>query len=398
VSISADPAELVLWYWNRSVSPELLEQAATEIPGSPGKRLRGDLIGGTFDTKLRTSLAGGAYIPDVTGINSNCALYFPNEDQFLDLNELGAQEAESQYYPWKWSLGTSPSGRFMFWPMDTGPTGFYYRADLFEKDGLPTAPDDVTAATRTWDEWIEMGAKLSSNDGPAIINTAAMLYNQFINASAERYFDTNDKPLFSNDGSVVRQAWDTAVKAIDAGVTGNRQTSTDQNSAWSSGLTAGHIEAVWWAEILTDTAADTAGQWRLATQPVQPGNSGGSFLALPSTCKDPEAAFNFIRWLTSPANQAVSFNTVQLFPSSPQSFDSGQMKSEGDFFGDQDPLQFFRSAAEQVPTTYISTYESQTTAFATELANVESGGKPSEQAWSDAVNEVNRVLKKRGVI
>ena len=28
VSISADPAELVLWYWNRSISPQLLTQAA----------------------------------------------------------------------------------------------------------------------------------------------------------------------------------------------------------------------------------------------------------------------------------------------------------------------------------------------------------------------------------
>ena len=32
VSISSDPRELVLWYWNRSISPTLLEQAAKQIP------------------------------------------------------------------------------------------------------------------------------------------------------------------------------------------------------------------------------------------------------------------------------------------------------------------------------------------------------------------------------
>ena len=118
-----------------------------------------------------------------------------------------------------------------------------------------------------------------------------------------------------------------------------------------SGKVAGHIEAVWWAEILADTAPDTTGKWRLADQPGTPGNSGGSFLAVQSTCKDPEAAFAFLSWLTTPANQAASFNDVQLFPSTPASFTGGQMTSDSGFFGPQDPLAFFARAAEAVPTT-----------------------------------------------
>ena len=189
-----------------------------------------------------------------------------------------------------------------------------------------------------------------------------------------------------------------AIKAIDAGITGNRQTSTDQNSAWVSGATASHIEAVWWAQVLGDTAPDTKGKWRLAKQPVRPGNSGGSFLAIPATAKNPEASANFIRWLTTPANQVVSFNTIQLFPSTPASFQGGQLTSDTGFFGDQDPVTFFSAAAEEVPTSFISTYESQVTAFGTELSNVETGTKSSDQAWKDAVDEVDRVLKKRGVL
>ena len=139
VSISADPAELVLWYWNRSISPQLLTQAAEQIPDT-AKRLRADVIGGTFDTKLRTSMAGKAYIPDITAVNSNCALYFTNEDLFVDLNTLGAERFKDDFFGWKWQLGTTPTGRFCFWPMDTGPTGLYYRSDLFETAGLPSRP------------------------------------------------------------------------------------------------------------------------------------------------------------------------------------------------------------------------------------------------------------------
>ncbi|GAA2100771.1 extracellular solute-binding protein [Microlunatus panaciterrae] len=397
VSISKSPDELVLWYWNRSISPTLLGQAAKQIPGTD-KRLRADVIGGTFDTKLRTSLAGGAYIPDISGINSNCSLYFPSEDLFTDLNELGAAEHKDKYFDWKWQLGTTPTGRLCFWPMDTGPTGFYYRSDLFKKAGLPEDPEAVSEAGSTWESWIELGQKLKKNAQASIISNASMIFGQFINASPERYFDKQNRPLYAQEGSAVRKAWDLSVQAIKAGVTGNLQISTDQNSAWVSGKTAGHIEAVWWAEILKDTAPDTSGHWRLASQPVKPGNSGGSFLTVPKTAKDPEAAFAFISWLTSPENQAATFNEIQLFPSTPGSFTSGTMKGGGKFFGPQDELSFFEQAAKEVPTTFVSTYESQVGAFALELANVETGGKDPNRAWDDAVSQTDRVLKKRGVI
>ena len=397
VSISDDPDELVLWYWNRSISTALLDQAAEQIPGTT-RRLRADIIGGTFDTKLRTSLAGGAYIPDITAINSNAALYFTNEDKFLDLNDYGAEKFKPDFFDWKWQLGTTPTGRFCFWPMDTGPTGLYYREDLFEKAGLPSDPTEVSEAVETWDAFLELGSKLRAESDIPLISNSTVIFNQYINASPERYFDIDDKPLYSKPGSAVRQAWDTAVKAVQAKITGNLQTPTDQNSAWVSGKLAGHIEAVWWAQILTDTAPDTKGKWRLASQPVRPGNSGGSFLAVPATCKDPEAAFAFASWLTTPDNQALSFNELQLFPSTPASFTSGKMKSETGFFGSQDMLEFFRKAAEAVPTTFVSTYESQVSAFTTEITNVEAGGKDPEQAWDEAVDLTDKILAKRGVV
>ncbi|GAB3753624.1 ABC transporter substrate-binding protein [Microlunatus parietis] len=398
-SISADPRELVLWYWNRSVSPTLLEQAAQQIPGTD-KRLRADTIGGTFDSKLRTSLAGGSYIPDVSGINSNCSLYFLAEDKFLDLRDYGAGEVEGDYYPWKWKLGTTPTGRFCFWPMDTGPTGFYYRTDLFQEANLPTEPADVSAQIGTWEAWIELGEKLRTNSDRAIINAGRMVYSQYINASAERYFDEQNRPLYSREGSAVRAAWDTAVRAIQAGITARQvsNSSGGQNAAWVSGKTAGHIEAVWWGEILKDTAPDTAGNWRIASQPVKAGNSGGSFLAVPATCKDPEAAVAFIRWLTTPENQAATFNEIQLFPSTPASFASGSMRDESGFFGDQDALDFFAEAAADVPTTFVSTYEAQVGAFAKEIDNVETAGKDPERAWDDAVSLTDGILAKRGVL
>lgn len=398
-TISADPDELVMWYWNRSASPKLLEQAAQGIPGTD-LHVRADVIGTTFDTKLRTSLAGGAYIPDITYINSNNALYFRNEQQFLDMNDLGAEQYAGDYYDWKWKLGITPEERFCFFPLDIGPTGFYYRQDIFEKAGLPTDPADVSSAVSTWKDWIALGAELKEATGSFLVNTAQSIYDQFLNASPERYLDAEDTPLYTQDGSAVREAWDTAIAAIDARITAGLPDSraTDQNAAWSSGRTAGHINAAWWSQILQESAPDSAGLWRLADQPVRPGNAGGSFAAIPHTCKDPEAAFAFIRWINTPEHQAEAYNDVQLFPSAPAAYEGGTMQYAGDFFGDQDPLEFFSHAAEQVPDSFISTWESIVSGYFTlEITNVETAGKDPDRAWADATSAAEKALCKRGV-
>lgn len=399
-SISSDPEELVLWYWNRSASPELLAEAAESIPGTD-VHVRADVIGTNFDTKLRTSLAGGAYIPDITYINSNNALYFRNESKFLDMNELGAAEVSSEFFEWKWNLGVTPEQRFCFFPLDIGPTGFYFRQDVFDEAGLPTNPEEVASAGSTWEDWIALGTELRAATGSAMVNTARHVYEQYLNASPERYLDAEDAPLYLADGSAVREAWRLAVAAIGADITAGIPDSrgTDQNAAWSSGATAGHIQAAWWAQILQESAPDTAGLWRIAEQPVRAGNSGGSFAAIPETCKDPEGAFAFIQWINSAENQARAYNDVQLIPSTPASYDGDLMQYQGEFFGDQDPLAFFKTAAESVPSSFISTWESLVSgSFSFELDNVEFSGKDPEVAWEDAVASAETVLRKRGVM
>ena len=86
----------------------------------------------------------------------------------------------------------------------------------------------------------------------------------------------------------------------------------------------------------------------------------------------------------------------QLFPSTPDSF--GHLRYSGSFFGDQDPLDFFSTAAETVPTSFISTWETLIGgSFTFEITNVETSGKDPEQAWEDALSQAERVLTKRGV-
>jgi len=398
VSVSADPDVLTLWYWNLSIADSLLAQARKGIPGT-GRRLATDKIGGNFDVKLRTSLAGQAYIPDVSALNSNVATYFPIEDQFLDMNELGAGRYRDQYLDWKLALGVTSTGRQCFWPMDTGPTALWYRRDVWDKAGLDSDPDAVTAAMTDWDAWIETGKQLRKNADASIIINAQQAYNAVLSASAERYFAKDGTRLYDKDGSAVRKAWDVAVQAGKAHITSKAYTDTEKNSSLSAGHTVSNVEAVWWGPQLQAAAPHQSGTWGVAHQPGPPGNNGGSFLTIPKTSKDPEAAFALITWLTSPENQVVTYQESSLFPSTPASFGSIRPDAPNKFCGGQPITRTFVEAAKEVPTTFISPYESTVgDGVNLELTNIETQGKDPERAWDDAMARADRQLKKKGLL
>ncbi len=397
VAISSDPKVLTLWFWNRSMNPKLLAQAAKGIPGS-SSNLRSDVIGGNFNVKLRTSMAGRAYIPDITALNSDVSSYFPIEQQFFDLNDFGAEAHRADFLDWKWNLGVTSTDRLCFWPMDTGPSALWYRNDVFEKAKLPTDPDEVARRIPDWDAWTEAGKQLRTNAKAFLAANNQIVFNAVLNASRERYFAKDGTALYEAPDSAVKKAWDVAVGAARAGITARALTDSAKNSSYNSGQTASNVEAVWWGAVIKSIAPDDSGKWSVAKQPGGAGNSGGSFLCIPKTSKNPQAAFDFMTWATSPANQVKSFTEIQLFPSTPASFDSPAVATTDPYFGDQDTLPIFSTAAAEVPITFISPYEpSVSVGVLNELTNVETQGKDPERAWQDALAQARRQLAKKGL-
>src|SRR5581483_9291842 len=100
---------LTLWYWDRSIDDNLIKKVDQQFPNID---LRAQKIS-DYDNKVRTSMAGHYGVPDILGINSNIYTYFPDEDQFIDMDSLGADEVKSQYLEWKWNLGIAPDGKMI---------------------------------------------------------------------------------------------------------------------------------------------------------------------------------------------------------------------------------------------------------------------------------------------
>lgn len=387
---------LSLWYWDRSISDTLL----AEVPKVTGTPLVTQKISTDYKSKLLTSLAGNAYIPDICAFNDDVATYFPDAEAFWDLNELGAAELEDQYLDWKWKFGTTPEGRFIGFPMDTGPTALFYREDLFKAAGLPSEPEEVATELDTWEKYFDAAEEYQkASGGKYLIPNVDMVYYQAVRQQGTRYMTEENR--FIGDGPQIRGPWELAVEAHRRKLTANAAPTrgTDWNAAVSNGTVASFVDAVWNAEIMKDTTPNTSGKWRVCRAPGGPGNAGGSFIGITKASRDPEAAWETIKWVQSPENQIRAYNEISLFPAAKAALGSEEVRVPNEFFGGQIINDVFGESALHVKPVYLSPYDSLIDgAFNAEITNIWAAGKDPERAWRDALDEVERQLAHRGVI
>lgn len=389
-------SETTLWYWNRSLDDGFLAQANKQFGNL---HLQPDKIAVDFKPKLLTTLAGGSYVPDITNINSDIATYFPDGDQFVDLYDLGADKVKDQYLPWKWELGVTPGGKMVGFPIDTGPTAFMYRADLFKQAGLPSEPNDVAKRIESWDGYFSAAEQLQAKvPKTKFVANITNVYNLSLAQSPKQYFDKQGK--FIGDQEHVKTAWNHAVEAKQRGL--SARTSGDYASDWSAAYSAGGIatlnDAVWAAYILLEGAPGTSGKWRVCHGPGPAGNRGGSFMSITKYNKRPELAFEFIKWLQQPSLQTKTYNRIQLFPSCPGSLADKSISAPQKFFGGQGAGGVFAEAAKELKPAYYSPYEAVVSdSFGNELLNVESLNKNPDKAWEDALSQARRQIKHLGV-
>jgi cellobiose transport system substrate-binding protein len=383
--------QLTLWYWDRSIDDKLISEVDQQFPNID---LRAEKIS-DYDNKLRTSMAGHYGVPDIFGINSNIYTYFPDEDQFVDLRSLGADEVKSEYLPWKWNLGIAPDGKMLGFPMDTGPTAFFYRADIFAKAGLPSDPQAVSAQIKTWNDYLQFAKKVKdATQGKSYIIDSANdgVYGQLMAQSTSTYFDRSGK--YIGDQPHIKQMWDLATEAAQMGVTAKTQRyGATWNEAADNGLLAGFVGAVWMKQILQDAAPDTAGKWRIAYVPGSAGNSGGSFLGISKYSQHPKEAFEVIKWLQSPQNQVTAYRDIQLYPSALSALDDPSMHQKEAYYGGQDTTTIFSDTAKHIPLSYAGPENDVAGgAFGDQLTLVEFENKNPEQAWNAAQQEAQRAL------
>jgi cellobiose transport system substrate-binding protein len=388
---AGNPDVVDLWYWNRSIDPETFRAFEKDHPGITVKDQK---IGGDYASRLNTTLAGKAFVPDVAAMNSDIARYFSAADNFANLYDLGAGDAEPLYLEWKWGLGVTKDGQMVGFPMDTGPTGLFYRADLFDRAGLPSEPDEVTKAFAGWDDYLEAGAELQGKlPGVKMLDNIPNLYLQALLQSTEFYVNRDD--VYVGDGDQVRRAWDAAMKAKQLDLAANVNSFTpDWSAAMNNSAVASFAGAVWLKQPLLESGDATAGDWRVAQTPGGAGNHGGSFISVTTYASDEQLGFDLIRFVQSPANQVKMYQSLALFPSAVEALDDPAMSEPEDFFGGQATGEQFAKSAKKIKPFYSSpAYAVANSIMSGFVTDVAVGARPEQGAWDAAQKQMRRELE-----
>lgn len=312
-------------------------------------------------TRTISQASAGRTTPDLLGLvidqfprvmTSNIA-----EELFVDLSDVVSDLGDGL-------TKTAPytaDGRLYALESDLSVTVQYYRADIFEENGISP---DIT----TWDEWLDAGAELNSRTGAYLgmhpNGDNGSIFNQFFQLLLQRggspFDDQGRFTLASQEALDVLTFMQRSIQV------GAFTTLTDPyGSAVAGALQDSSLAAIAmpnWYNVygLQANVPDQEGQWRLRTLPAfsQGGHRattlGGTGFAVGRERAGTEAALELLRstYLT-PEGQLLRFRTAGYLPTLLELYDDPELVGYEDaFLGGQRVFETYGVAASDLPVFY----------------------------------------------
>lgn len=295
-------------------------------------------------TKFSTAIEAKSGAPDVIMLEAEVLSSFTIRNALVDLSSYGAADVAKDYTPGAWKDVSSGSHVYAI-PVDGGPMGMLYRADIFAKYNVPVPT--------TWDEFATAAQKLRDAGYKGYITnfpTNGRAFNQalFSQVGSTPFTYDSTKPtdvgIKANDDNAkkVLSYWkgllDKKLVAADDAFT------TDYNTKLVDGTYAVYLAAAWGPGYLKGlSGSDASAQWKAApipqwdaSNPVQI-NWGGSTFAVTSQAKDKAAAAEVAKGVfNTEAAWKIGIEQGALFPLWKPILDSDYFKNLAyPFFGGQ---------------------------------------------------------------
>ncbi|MGW6534669.1 ABC transporter substrate-binding protein [Streptomyces sp. NPDC055051] len=346
---------------------------------------------------LQTRLAGGGGLADVQGIEVGriASVTQQQGERFEDLRKYGADGLKDQFAEAKWAAATGKGGEVLGLGTDVGPEAMCYRTDLFKQAGLPTDRAELAKKWSTWDGYLELGKqyKAKAPAKSAWLDSVGSLFSIMIGQEKERYYDASGALIWETNPAL-KTAWETSVAASQADLSAKLdQWSPQWNQAFAAGSFATIPCPAWMLGYIKGQAGESGkGKWDIAALPGGAGNWGGSYLAVPRAAKNKKEAYELIKWLTAPEQQAKIFSKQGNFPSS-----TGAIAEVADttdpYFSGAPIGQIFGDAAKAAPVQVLGVHDQNINQQITNaLSEVERKGLAPQKAWENAKKGVANTL------
>lgn len=354
-------------------------------------------VGEDAYAKLRTALESGSGAPDLIQMELSEMPSFMVMDGLLDIGPYGATEVADSYPDWVWDQVSEGDAVYAI-PVDAGPIGMMYRADLYEQYGLEPAT--------TWAEYRENAEKLKQANPDVYLSdfqvgNASNLVGLIQQAGGAPYgydFSNPEEVVIDFDNEITRQVLNYWGDMIADGLIDD---APYHSTEWDSGIAAGTylttIEAAWRPGYLGSVAEATSGNWRVAPMPQWnagdnlQGNHGGSTFAVTSQTQSPEAAAQVaIEIFGSEEPWQVGIDEAFLFPVFNPVAESPEFTERPyEFFGGQPVNEIFVPAAQNVSPLEFTPFDSLAKSTINEQVAAAIAG---EQTMDEAAAQIQRIL------
>jgi cellobiose transport system substrate-binding protein len=347
-------------------------------------------------TNLAQHLATNSGAADIEAVEVGYISQFAAQPQkFYNLLDYGAGALEDDYLPWKWKQGLSKDGSALIGlGTDVGGMAMCYRTDKFAQAGLPTDRDDVSALWPTWEDYITVGQQyVAAVSDSKFYDSSGNMFRAIVGQAPVGVYDTDDTIVVGTNPDI-KDAWDTTVDAIEAGLSANIAAWTPE---WNTGFAQGSFATIvcpaWMTAYIESQAADASGKWDIAKVPGGSGNMGGSHLVLPAQGDHPEVAADLVKFLLNAENQLAVFKDKGNFPSLPALYDDPTvLEFSKPFFNDAPLGEIFTAAALELEPQYEGPRAGDVmNAIGQGLGRVEQGQQAPDEAWQQVLSDVERI-------
>jgi cellobiose transport system substrate-binding protein len=309
-------------------------------------------------------------------------------DAFVDLSD---PEVEGRWLDWKTEAATTPDGALIGYGTDIGPEGICYRADLFEKAGLPTDRAEVAGLMGTWDDYFALGEEFVAEvPETAWYDSSGGVAQAMLN-QVENPFETDDNTVAVDNPEL---------QAVYGAITGNVEKGLSTRLAqWSDDWVASFQNdgfatmacPGWMLGVVEGNAEGVAG-WDFADVfPGGGGNWGGSFLTVPAQGDNIEEATEVAAWLTAPEQQAKAFAAKGTFPSQVDALEAPEITGASNAFFNDAPIgEILANRAEAVTVQPYKgpKYSDILQAFQASLLRVDDGSQTAAESWDQFLTDV----------
>jgi len=294
-----------------------------------------------YQEMVLTTLASGQGVPDVVTLDPMWAGDLIRGGTVLPLDKATTELNVADFVPAGWNLYSWQGVQYGI-PLDLDFQLVFYRKDVYDK-AMSTL--GMTEFPTTIEDFRKLATEVTKETGkPALLLSQGDYYSWYqsflapmggnlINEEGTQYIFNNEKAvealqLYSDLANVDKMS-----KLWSSDVDG------DPTVALKGGDAMAILNGSWYATELASGAPEMKGQWAMAPVPFGPAGrsndaaTGGACLSIPTQAKEPELAWEFIKYSMTPENQAQYFRIVAGVPSLKTSWTDPALDEVNDFFG-----------------------------------------------------------------